>query len=60
MKALALAFILLVLGIVYTVTKIVTALTEETDEINMIYSNDKKAPQQISSNALYLFWCLPD
>lgn len=60
MKALALAFILLVVGIVYTVTKIVIALKEENNEINMIYPNDKKTPKQPSSNAIYLFWCLPD
>ena len=61
MKALALAFILLVAGIVYTVTKIITALKEDdNNEINMIYPNDKKAPEQPSSNSVYLFWCLPD
>ena len=59
MKALALVFILLLVGIVYTARKIVTALKDENNGINLSYLKGK-APEQLPSNALYLFWCLPD
>ncbi len=55
MKALALVFILLVIGIFKTVTKIVTALEPDNYESNMIYVPSEKKVSQTPYNAIHLF-----